>query len=172
MDAELLTLGSQLAAVVARSTATQVAERIAVSKAKKQDQQTIAELEEIVNGLIADKSELVRIAQAFEQELVAQRIAPSDIEYISNNLVPILSQLVASSSPQPEQAKAVLDTLRPLLSVETVTVLQLVGFNFRKAIGEPLTELVAGLIAARGPGKASGNVVLPPRAGNRRAGSR
>ena len=143
-----------------------------MSKAKKQDQQTIAVLEEIVNGLIADKSELVRIAQAFEQELVAQRIAPSDIEYISNNLVPILSQLVTSSSPEPEQANAVLETLRPLLSVETVTLLQLVGFNFRKAIGEPLTDLVAGIIAARGAGKASANVILPPQHGNRRAGSR
>jgi hypothetical protein len=30
-----------------------------------------------------------------------------------------------------------------------VTVLQLVGFNFRKAIGEPLTELIARLILAQ-----------------------
>jgi hypothetical protein len=30
-----------------------------------------------------------------------------------------------------------------------VTVLQLVGFNFRKAIGEPLTELIARLILAK-----------------------
>lgn len=168
MDADLITLGSQLAAAAARSTAVQVAERIATSKAKKQDQQTIAELEEIVNGLIADKSELVRIAQAYEEELVAQRIAPADIEYISNNLLPILSQLVASSA-EPDQVQAFVDFARPLLSVETVTVLQLVGFNFRKAIGEPLTELVAGLIAARKPQSTFDNVPRAPRAGNRRS---
>ena len=39
-------------------------------------------------------------------------------------------------------------------------------------VGAPLTDLVAGLIAARGAGKASGNVILPTQHGNRRAGSR
>lgn len=44
-----------------------------------------------------------------------------------------------------------LDVLEKLLSVETVTVLQLLGFNFRQAIGEPLTQLVRRLIASRAP---------------------
>jgi hypothetical protein len=43
------------------------------------------------------------------------------------------------------------DLLTPLLSAETVTILQLLGFNFRRAIGEPLTELVASLISTRTP---------------------
>lgn len=42
-----------------------------------------------------------------------------------------------------------IDLIQPLLSVETVTVLQLLGFNFRKAIGEPLTEFVAKLILSK-----------------------
>lgn len=36
--------------------------------------------------------------------------------------------------------------MKPFLSVETVNVLQLLGFNFRKAIGEPLTALCESLI--------------------------
>ncbi len=42
-----------------------------------------------------------------------------------------------------------INVVKPILSVETVTVLQLIGFNFRKAIGEPLTELVSRLILAQ-----------------------
>jgi hypothetical protein len=45
-----------------------------------------------------------------------------------------------------------MEIIKPLLSVETLTVLQLLGFNFKQAIGEPLTELVAGLIAAKARG--------------------
>jgi hypothetical protein len=39
-----------------------------------------------------------------------------------------------------------LEAMKPLLSVETVNVLQLMGFNFRRAIDEPLTALMEGKI--------------------------
>ena len=38
-----------------------------------------------------------------------------------------------------------------LLSVEMLTVLQLVGFNFKQAIGEPLTLLLQRLITSQTP---------------------
>jgi hypothetical protein len=41
--------------------------------------------------------------------------------------------------------------MTPMLSAEMLKVLQLVGFNFKKAIGEPLTLLVAKLITAQIP---------------------
>jgi len=47
------------------------------------------------------------------------------------------------------EARRFIDLAQPLLSVEMVTVLQLIGFNFRKAIGEPLTELVGRLILSK-----------------------
>ena len=39
-----------------------------------------------------------------------------------------------------ENFKKQLEALKPLLSVETVNVLQLFGFNFRQGIGAPLTN--------------------------------
>jgi hypothetical protein len=153
MDPQLQTLGLQLADTAVRHTAASVGIRISAVKAKKNNQQTIAELEQIVNDLQSDRSELVRIAQAYEDELVAQRISNSDIEYISNSFVPALQQIIesapASGGRDVATAQQVIAFLQPLLSVEMVTVLQLVGFNFRKAIGEPLTELIARLILAK-----------------------
>jgi hypothetical protein len=156
VDTQLQALGIQLSDAAVRNTAGAVADKIRAVKARKQDQETIAELEAIVNDLVADKSELVRIANAYEDELVAQRLTSDQIRYISENLVPILEQLAESTTPQAEGAAAALGVLRTLLSEETVTVLQLVGFNFRVAIGEPLTALVSSYISARaargGPG--------------------
>jgi hypothetical protein len=39
-----------------------------------------------------------------------------------------------------------IDMLKPLLSAETLAVLQVLGFNFKQAIGEPLTVLLRELI--------------------------
>jgi hypothetical protein len=153
VDPQLQTLGLQLANVAVRNTASSVFDRITVAKARKKDQETIAELEEIITGLLSDKSELIGIAQAYEQELVAQRISESDIEYISTNFVPLLQQLMesaAASDGQPvDNTEEMIALIQPLLSVETVTVLQLIGFNFRRAIGEPLTQLVSQLILSK-----------------------
>jgi len=152
MDQQLDGLTVQLAEVAIRNTAGSISDRIRSVKARKRDAETIAELEGIIDDLVSDKSELLRIARAYEEEFVAQRISPGDIAYISNNIVPQLQGLIESAAANNGQgavAQDVIDLIRPVLSVETVTVLQLLGFNFKKAIGEPLTELVGKLILSR-----------------------
>ena len=49
-------------------------------------------------------------------------------------------------------------SLRPLLSKETFNILQLLGFNYKKAIGEPLTELINGLITSQIPANSEKNI--------------
>ena len=144
-------LGIQLADVAVRNTAATIADRVAALRAKKKSDESIAELEQMVYELIDDKSELVRIAKAFEERLVAQRLSSTDVEYISTNVVPVLQQLAQSAGAASTDPNEIIELLKPLLSVETVTVMQLVGFNFSKAIGEPLTDLVRRLILARAP---------------------
>lgn len=141
MDPELTQLSLQLANTAVRNSATSVAERINVARTRKRDQETIAELEEIVNELVADKAELVRIAQSYEEEFVAQRLSPENVEYIIGSIVPVLKRLAAEGGDEAAVQK-MMDLLQPVLSVETLTVLQLVGFNFKRAIGEPLTEVL------------------------------
>ena len=145
----------QLGEVAARNLASSVTGRIRASKARKNDRETIGELEEIVNELLADKAELTRIATAYEEELVAQRISEKEIDYFSTNLIPKLRDLAKAVAEQEgsdsAKAEAVIDMVEPILSVEAVTLLQIIGFNFRAAIGEPLTQLVARLITSRSP---------------------
>lgn len=153
MDPETQTLAAQLAATAVRNTASSIADKITAAKARRRNEETIAELEEIIYSLIDDKSELLRISQAFEAELVTQQLSESDITYVSDNLVPLLTQLLESAAQgrgqSPIAARAMVDQLQPLLSVETVKIMQIIGFNFRKAIGEPLTELLRLLIISK-----------------------
>lgn len=138
-------LAVNLAEVVTRNTASLITNKIAEIKAKKNDKETIGELEEIISELLSDKAEIQRIAQSYEQELVSQRITEKDIKYITDNLIPIINEFI------PSDKKDELNQIKPLLSVETLTIMQLLGFNYKKAIGEPLTNLLKKYIETKMP---------------------
>ena len=53
------------------------------------------------------------------------------------------------NSSQATNIEKTIDALTPLISVEMLTILQLVGFNFKKAIGKPLTILLQKAIASK-----------------------
>ena len=150
MDPVLQALSVSLSEVALRNAAAAVAAKISAVKAQRKDQETIAALEEIVNDLLADKSELIRIAQAFDDQLVAQRLSPEDVSFITENLLPLVRQL-ADASGQDAASDQIVDAVESILSTETLTIMQLIGFNYREAIGKPLTELVAAQIASRMP---------------------
>ena len=143
-------LSVSLSAVSLRNAAAAVSDRISAAKAQKKDRQTIAALEDIVNELLADKSELIRIAQAFDDQLVAQRLSPEDVEFITKNLLPLLRRLMDASG-QDVAGDEMMGAVESLLSVEVLTIMQLIGFNYREAIGKPLTDFVAAQIASRMP---------------------
>lgn len=150
MDPVLHALSVSLSEVALRNAAAAVAARISAVKAQRKDQETIAALEEIVNDLLADKSELIRIAKAFDDQLVAQRLSPEDVGFITENLLPRVRQL-ADASGQDAAGDQMMDAVESILSTEILTIMQLIGFNYRDAIGKPLTELVAAQIASRMP---------------------
>lgn len=149
MDNQVVSdLVSKTAGVVIKNTSEIVFDRIEKAKAKKDDKQTIVELEEIINNLLNDKNQLQSIIQQYEEILAIQKISDDDIEYISENIIPILTEVLQSDAItqfDEEEVKSineVLEILEPLLSIETFKILQLLGFNFREAIGLPLTNLV------------------------------
>lgn len=149
LDPQVTELGVQLADVGVRNTVAAVSGRIKAAKAKKHDAETINTLAEIVNDLLADRNDLVQIARGYEQVLDAQRISEEDIAYITQSIVPIIKKLAEAGDN--DDTDQMIDLLQPILSVETITVLQLLGFNFKKAIGEPLTILVSQLIGSKTP---------------------
>jgi len=138
IDENLTQLAVQLGEAAIKNTAQTVYNRIAAAKAKKDDKETINTLTEIIHELIDDKSELISISKCYEDEIVAQKISDDDINFITEKIVPILGPFIKDESQ--------LSALKALLSSETLKILQLLGFNFKEAIGEPLTKLVAQLI--------------------------
>lgn len=161
MDAELSNLTVQLGAALARNTATSIADRVQVARARRANEETIEQLVEVINELIADKSELALIAQSYEQQLAGQKITQEDVSYIAEKVVPLVREFVATAydagsgsgadEETGETIESLIGAIESLLSVETFNILQLVGFNFKQAIGDPLTTLISQAILSKAP---------------------
>ncbi|MBD8728260.1 hypothetical protein [Frigoribacterium sp. CFBP 13707] len=146
---ELIGVGVRLTETAARNGASFIQDRITQLRASGEQSKVIAGLEEIIQSLMSDKNDLTRIAQTYQAELVSQQLNAGDVQYIASTIIPILESFAGPATSDGEGGEPVvensmrknIETLRPLLSAETVNILQLLGFNFRRAIGEPLTKL-------------------------------
>jgi len=150
LDPQLVGAGARLTELAARGTVSGIRTRITASKAARRDQETIQVLEEIIDELLSERSELLRIAKEFESVLVAERISDDEIEFVAGQLGPKLEELLgmAGSSYDPGEVRAMLELV---VSRESITILQVLGFNFREAVGRPLTDLLARAIESQGP---------------------
>ena len=79
---------------------------------------------------------------------MAHKISDKEIDYITQELIPKLQALAKATGGNVDEIARVLS---PVISKETFIILQLLGFNFRKAIGEPLTTLVEKAILSKLP---------------------
>lgn len=148
MDAALIALFARLAEISATQTATAIVDRIAAVKARNKDAETIQVLSETVNLLISDREELIGIARALKEQLVSQQISDADIDHVVNTVLPVLETISSQGGGSKQETAAFMDTVRPILSHDTLKVLQILGFNYRKAIGEPLTEVVHSYVVS------------------------
>ena len=145
-------LGFNFAGILTKNSATAIIDKIKTAKTTGDQEQVIRNLEEIINDLISDKNQLIQIVQAYEEKLIMQKISDEDIEYITENIIPLLETLLQENEgEEAEKATMALHIIKPILSKETLNILQLLGFNFKQAIGEPLTQLVSATIASKSP---------------------
>ena len=133
---------ASLKEISTRNTAQTIYSKINLVKQKNNDKEATNVLEEIINDLTTDKNELIRIANSYEQELKSQDISDSDIEYITTELLPIITSFISFNGENNE----FISSIQKILSKETLKILQILGFSYKDAIGLPLTNFVAQVI--------------------------
>lgn len=143
MEPVTMTLGAKLAEISVRTTADGVATRIQRARADRDKNATIAQLDEIITDLQRDRADLILLAQGLEEQFVAQKLTTDEIGFISEQVIPLIERFAG------EDKDEVLEGAKELLSVELLTIMQTIGFNYRRALGEPLTEIVRMQLLAR-----------------------
>lgn len=145
---QFLALAGKATEVLMKNTTEAIFKKVEAAKADHDKEKTVRKLEEIINELIKERNELNMIINEYDELLSMQKISEKDVNYIAENIVPIFSRFFESDfikkdeSINSDDMNQLLEVLKPLLSIETFTILQLLGFNFKEAIGIPLTKIV------------------------------
>ena len=134
------------------TTVSSINDRIEKVKVRRNDEIIINELEEIIQDLLDIKTDLLRAISIYEEEFVAQKIGEEDLVKIKESVIPAFKNFIKEIEPfvkvdeNFENLGGMIDSFEPLLSYEVLNLLQSLGFNYKEAIGKPLTERVKQFI--------------------------
>lgn len=163
----LVDMGVSLAELAVKGTVSAVSKKIRAAKEIKEVEKLRSTYDEIVNEILIEREEAVRIAQAYKSELDRIVISDEDIAHLHNTVARVLEilkafQLASAYTKGQEEVERVTkqvesyEQIKELISVDTLKTMQLLGFNYRAAIGEPLTEICANAITNIGQKNKSG----------------
>ena len=108
----------------------------------------------IVNELIQERAKAILLAQMYRAEFDNIVINDKDIEHLQNTIKNFFDLIVQSykfelDQDNEEQMKTIkiyeqeLHSLTNMINADTIKTLFLMGFDFREAIGKPMTDLCA-----------------------------
>ena len=144
MDPVITQLIANLASVSAKNTASRIADKLKENRSNKDKDAQIAQLRSMVNELVDEKSEAIEIARAFQEKLVSQSIDQDQIEFITGTVIPTVEKVARDTKGAGDrQTVQMLEVLKSLLRPEMLQVMQILGFNYSEAIGQPLTRFIA-----------------------------
>ena len=154
----LIDMGASLAELAVKGTVSTVSKKIRAAKEIKEIERLRSTYDEIINEILLEREEAVRIAQAYKSELEKIIISDEDIEHLHNTVARFLEiikafQLTAAATQGEAEFEKVkkqvesYDQIKELISVDTLKTMQLLGFNYKAAIGDPLTQICANAIS-------------------------
>lgn len=160
----LAEMGVSLTTLAVKGTATAINTKIKSIKDERNLEKVRNTYEEIVSELLSEREEAIRIAQAYKTELDRIVISDEDIEHLHNTVSRVLEiikvfQLISAATKSEEEIQKIneqvksYEQIKELISVDTLKTMQLLGFNYKAAIGEPLTQICAKAITSIGEKK-------------------
>lgn len=157
----LADLETTLAVLAAKGTARAVAAKINGIRQEKSVEAVRNAYDEIVNELLEERAQAILLAQTFKDELDRVEIDEDGIKSLDATIGRVFEVIkhfpgVLDGDPEKSgQQEASFEQIRALISADTLRTMQLLGFNYKAAIGEPLTELCANAIKKIGSGKSN-----------------
>lgn len=155
----LVELGVRLAELAVKGTASAVNKKIRAIKDERNAEKIRTTYDELINEILQEREEAVRIAQTYKAEIDRIVISDEDIEHLYNTVARIIEiikavQIASALSKGAEELEKVTkqadsyERLKELVSSDTLKTMQLLGFNYKAAIGEPLTKACADAISS------------------------
>lgn len=102
--------------------------------------------DEYILKLEKERAAALKIASDYQKEFDNMKISDDDITYLSstiNRIIELMKEFPGATGGLPEDAVKV---ILSLINIDTLRSMQLLGFNYKEAIGEPLTKVTAEFI--------------------------
>ena len=141
----LVKAGVELTTLVVKGTTTLVNSKVQSLREERNADKLRNTYDEIINELLLEREQALRIAQAYKEEYDRVNIGDDDIEYLHNTLKQVI-KLLSSFTIMDENRRSNMNQLVALLNKDTLKTMQLLGFNYKEAIGETLTEVCSNAI--------------------------
>lgn len=136
-------LSKSLTLLSTKSTVTATEAKIKSLQVERDIEKIKNQYDEIINELIAERAEAIRIAQVYRNEIDKYEISDDDIKHLHNTVSMVLDIIREMS---PDTNIQMYQQLKNLISIDVLKAIQLLGFNYKAAIGEPLTKVCAEAI--------------------------
>lgn len=148
----LVEMGISLTELAVKGTASAVNKKVRAIKDVKDAERLRTTYDALINEVLQEREEAVRIAQAYKSELERIVISDEDIEHLHNTVSNVLEIFKAMqltgvnpadgmALARVQQQLETMEQIKNLISVDTLKTMQLLGFNYKAAIGEPLTQI-------------------------------
>ena len=172
----LETAAATITNLLAKSAGDEISKRMQAIRTKKDLQEMTNSYEAIINGLVQDRLDAIAAAQAYKQEVDRLEISDEDIEQLQNTIGRVLDLLGeidkkqkaerrrlavfmqamggknTEEIEQPDQIEdftKMANQIKSLFNADTLKAIQLLGFNYKEAIGDPLTRVCAHAIESK-----------------------
>ena len=142
----LAEMGANLTSLAVKGTVTAVGNKIKTIKMEKDVETIKNKYDEIINELLSEREEAIRIAQIYKTELERYEISDADIMHLHNTVGRVIEIFKRMNPTTPVEA---FEQFKELISVDTLKSMQMLGFNYKSAIGEPLTQICANAILSK-----------------------
>lgn len=142
----LESLAKSLMTLSTKGTVTATEAKIKSIRVERDIEKIRNQYDEIVNELISERAEAIRIAQVYKTEMERYVISDSDIEHL-HKTVELVLDIIKEMSPDTDVE--MYQQLKDLICVDVLKAIQLLGFNYKEAIGEPLTQICANAILSK-----------------------
>lgn len=158
----LAEMGINLTTLAIKGTVSAINTKVKAIKNEKDIERVKNCYDELINELLSEREEAIRIAQVYKNEIEKIEISDKDIEHLHSAVTSVLG-IIREMSPNTP-----IDTIvqfQQLINVDTLKAMQLLGFNYKAAIGEPLTQLCANAISSKlsKTNSNTGNKNRPPK---------
>ena len=141
MDETIVALNTAFAKSITEVTVEKVTNKITQIKSNHDLKKQVTDYEQLVNDLLDNKNKLELTARNYKERLEQVTISDSDIESLHNTVSTVIKLVRPLSQSENENDEKSIDIVLDLLNSDTLKTLQLLGYNYKKAIGEPLTQI-------------------------------